>query len=432
MTHPPFADDMKTTPYWRNDAPRPRIDNAPLPDRVDAAVVGAGYTGLAAAIALARAGRSVIVFEAEDAAWGCSARNGGQIGSGVKPGPDALERRFGREGARAVVREGLASLEHTIDFIEREGVECDLHRGGRFIGAHKPGRYDAMARNFQDLSRLAPFDWHMTPKEDMARELGTDAYHGGAVLPHHATLHPAKYANGLVDLALKAGARIETRTPVLALDRTNGGVSVATTRGTVEARDAIVATNGYTGPLTPGLRRRAIPIGSYVVATEPVPPEIMDRIMPTRRAISDTRKVVYYYRASPDRRRVVFGGRVALKETDPRVSGPRLHAAMTALFPELAETRIAHSWMGFVAYTFDGLPHLGRRDGVWFSMGYCGSGVAWASYLGHKLAHKVLGDGEGDTAFDAAAFPTRPFYAGDPWFLGAAVAWYRAVDRWGR
>ena len=432
MTHPLFADDMKTAPYWWDDAPRPRIDNAPLPDRVDVAIVGAGYTGLTAAIVLARAGRGVVVFEAEDAAWGCSARNGGQIGSGVKPGLEALERRFGREGGRAVVREGLDSLDYTIDFIEREGIDCDLHKGGRFIGAHRPSRYDGMAANFRALSKIAPFDWHMVPKEDMASELGTQAYHGGAVLPHHANLHPAKYANGLVDLALKAGAAIETRTPVLGLDRTSGGVSVATTRGAVEARDAIVATNGYTGRLAPGLRRRVIPIGSYIVATEPVPPEVMGKIMPKQRALGDTRKVVYYYRSSPDRRRVVFGGRVALRETDPKVGAPRLHRAMTALFPELAETKISHSWMGFVAYTFDHLPHLGRRDGVWFSMGYCGSGVAWASYLGHKLAHKVLGDREGDTALDNARFPTRPLYTGDPWFLGAAVAWYRAMDRWGR
>ena len=208
-------------------------------------------------------------------------------------------------------------------------------------------------------------------------------------------------------------------------------MTVVTTRGRVLARDVIIATNGYTGRATPGLRRRVIPIGSYIIATEPVDPAIMQRIMPRNRVVSDTRKVVYYYRPSPDHTRVVFGGRVALKETDPRISAPRLHRIMTGLFPELRTTRISHSWMGFVAYTFDEIPHIGTHDGVWFSAGYCGSGVAWASYLGNRLGHKVLGNAEGRTAFDTIAFPTRPLYTGDPWFLGFALAWYRAMDRWG-
>ncbi len=432
MDHPLFADDMKLQPYWWDDAPRPSISNAPLPQNVDVAIVGAGYTGLTAAIVLARAGRSVIVLESEDAAWGCSARNGGQIGSGVKPGVEDLEKRYGRETCHAIIQEGFNSLNYVTGFIEDEGINCDLHKGGRFIGAHRPSRYDDMADSFAKTSKVVPFDWQMIPKNEMAEELGTEAYHGGAVLPHHCNLQPAKYANGLVDLALKAGARIETHTPVLGLDQTGQGTSVVTTRGKVKARDVIVATNGYTGRLTPGLRRRVIPIGSYMIATEPVAPEIMKKIMPRQRALSDTRKVVYYYRSSPDHTRVVFGGRVALKETDPKVSGPRLHDVMSGIFPELKETRISHSWMGFVAYTFDHLPHIGARDGVWFANGYCGSGVAWASYLGHKLGHKVLGSDEGKTAFDGLNYPTRPLYTGNPWFLGTAVAYYQAMDKWGR
>jgi glycine/D-amino acid oxidase-like deaminating enzyme len=432
VDHPLFADDMKLTPYWWDEAPRPEIANSPLPDTVDVAIIGAGYTGLTAAINLARAGRSVVVLDAEDAGWGCSARNGGQIGSGVKPDVDDLERKYGREAGHAVVHEGFNSLEHTIDFIKAEGIDCDLRQNGRFIGAHRESKYDTMAENFEALNKVRPFDWHMIPHSETKTELGTEAYFGGAVLPHHAALQPAKYVNGLVERALKAGATIETHTPVLGLDAKDGGSTVVTTRGKITARDVIVATNGYTQRLTPGLRRRVIPIGSYMIATDPIDPEIMQRIMPQQRALSDTRKVVYYYRSSPDHTRVVFGGRVALQETDPKISGPRLHDIMSGLFPELKETKISHSWMGFVAYTFDHLPHLGQRDGVWFSMGYCGSGVAWATYLGHKLAHKVLGNDEGKTAFDDMSFPTRPLYTGDPWFLGAAVAYYQAMDKWGR
>ena len=330
-----------------------------------------------------------------------------------------------------MLRESFNSLDYTTGFIEDEGLDCDLARCGRFIGAHRPGRYDGLASYLRAQSRAVPFEWHMVPPREMSAELGTDAYHGGAVIAGHASLHPGKYANALIDLARRAGAVIETRTPVLDLDVEGDATRVATSRGELRARDVIVATNGYTGRATPGLRRRVIPIGSSVIATEPLAAGVMEKIMPRKRVISDTRKVVYYYRPSPDHRRIVFGGRVALRETDPRVSGPRLHDVMTRLFPELAATRITHSWMGFVAYTFDHMPHLGRRDGVWYATGYCGSGIDWASYLGHKVALKVLGDAQGGTALADIAFPTRPLYDGDPWFLGAALIWYRTMDRWG-
>ena len=431
MSDPRFA-AMKTEPWWWQEAPRPSIPNRPLPARADVAIVGAGYTGLNAALVLARAGRSVVVFDAEDAAWGCSARNGGQIADGVKPGFETLARRYGDKAARAIVAAGRESLNHTLAFVEAEGIACDLHRGGRLIGAHRPSRYDALARHLAEHARIDPFDWHMVPPGDMAAELGTEAYCGGAVMEHHASLQPAKYANGLIRLALAAGATIETGTPVLTLAAAkDGSVEVTTARGRLRARDAVLATNGYSGPIAPGLRRRVIPIGSYMIATEPLAAETMAKIMPRQRSISDTRKVVYYYRASPDGRRVIFGGRVALKETDPAVSAPRLHREMTGLFPELAAAKVSHSWLGFVAYTFDEMPHIGRRDGLWFAMGYCGAGVAWASWMGHKLGHKVLGAAEGATPFDDLAFPTRAFYRGDPWFLAAAVAWHRAMDRWG-
>ncbi len=190
----------------------------------------------------------------------------------------------------------------------------------------------------------------------------------------------------------------------------------------------VVATNGYTGRLTPWLRRRVIPIGSYIIATEPIEPDLMARLMPRNRVVGDTRKVVYYYRASPDRRRILFGGRVSHGETDPRRTAPRLHADMAQLFPELAPVRISHSWVGFVAYTFDALAHIGRHDGIYYAMGYCGSGVSMAGYLGMRVGQKVLARGQGQTGFDDVVFATRPFYGGNPWFLSPMVAYYRWCD----
>jgi glycine/D-amino acid oxidase-like deaminating enzyme len=196
----------------------------------------------------------------------------------------------------------------------------------------------------------------------------------------------------------------------------------------VSARDVVVATNGYSGRLVPWLTRRIMPIGSYIIATEPLPPQLVDRLFPTGRLVSDTRRTVYYYRASPDRRRVLFGGRVSAAETDTRISGPRLQRDMEAIFPELSGVPFTHSWMGMVAYSFDSLAHCGVHDGIHYAMSYCGSGVSMASYLGMRTGQRVLGRPEGRTGFDDLRFPTLPFYGGRPWFLPAAVAWFRWRD----
>ncbi len=157
----------------------------------------------------------------------------------------------------------------------------------------------------------------------------------------------------------------------------------------------------------------------------------MRRLIPRDRMLGDTRKLVFYYRASPDRSRILFGGRVSLAETDPFATGPRLHAEMVRIFPELAASRISHSWVGFVAYTFDSLPHVGRHDGIYYAMGYCGSGVGMASYLGTRVGQQLLGLAEGRTGFDGLAFETRPLYAGKPWFLAPSVLYYRWRDKFG-
>jgi glycine/D-amino acid oxidase-like deaminating enzyme len=387
-----------------------------------------------AALTLAREGRNVVVFDAEDAGYGCSSRNGGQCGAGLKPGFDGLTARFGKTRAIALYREALASLEYLSEFVRDEGIECHFSRPGRFVGAHTPGHYETLSRDYETLRRELGVDCHAVPRTEQHSEIGSDIYYGGGVMVGHAALHPALYHRGLLDRTLAAGAVVAPHTPVTRIERSGAGFAVTHGRGTLAAGDVIVATNGYSNAnrALPGVRRRVIPIGSYMIATEPLAPGVMERLIPNNRVLNDTRRVVLYYRSSPDRRRVVFGGRVALAETDPRASGPKLHRIMTAIFPELATARITHSWMGFVAFTFDHLPHVGVHDGLHFAMGYCGSGVAMGSWLGHKVALKVLGAPEGRTAFDDVAFQTRPFYDGAPWFLAGAVLYYRLCDRLAR
>jgi glycine/D-amino acid oxidase-like deaminating enzyme len=423
-----FAADFKPEPYWWARAPRPALPAAAPPRQADLVVIGSGYTGLHAALQAARGGRQTVVLDAEAAGWGCSTRNGGQISTSIKPDFAGLARKYGPERAFRILKEGHDSLAWIGDFIAAEKIDCDFRIAGRFCGAHSPGQYEALARRLANQPRGLEVEAHMVPRAEQKSELGTDLYHGGAVYLRHASVDPARYHQGLLERVRQAGAAIVPRCAADGVERDGRGFRVATPRGAIAARDVVVATNGYTGAATSWLRRRVIPIGSYIIATETLAPELMARLMPRGRTVSDTRRIVYYYRPSPDGTRILFGGRVSLSETDPRVSGPRLHAAMTRIFPELARTRISYSWCGFVAYTFDELMHIGKHEGIHYAMGYCGSGVGMASYLGMRLGQQVLGLREGATAFDGLAFETRPFYTGKPWFLAPTIRYYRWRD----
>jgi glycine/D-amino acid oxidase-like deaminating enzyme len=426
-----FAPDFKPTPYWWDRTPRPECPSINLPDQADVLVVGSGYTGLHAAVQTARAGLSTVVIDAEDAGFGCSTRNGGQISTSIKPGFAELSRRYGSEVATAILKDGQASLDFTADFIRTERIECDHRVVGRFHGAHLPKKFDQLAKDCEDKNPAFTTDAYMIAPRDMPSELGTKAYHGGCVFPHHASVDPARYHSGLLDVAIAAGARVIPNCAATNLARTSTGLTVTTLKGTIRAKNVILATNGYSGQISPWHKRRIIPIGSYIIATSPIEPELMNRLFPTDRVVSDTRKLVYYYRPSPDRSRILFGGRVSVSETDPKKSAPRLHAELSALFPELRNIQISHSWMGFVGYTFDTVAHIGEENGVYYAMGYCGSGVGMAGYLGMKLGRKAAGLAGGETGLEQIGFPTRPLYSGKPWFLAPAVMAYRIRDRFG-
>ena len=411
---------------------RPPSDRCdPLPAAVDVAVVGAGYTGLHAALVAARAGRSVAVFDAGALGQGCSTRNGGQLSTSIKPGYGALVARYGEKAARAILEDGIASRRFTEAFVREEGIDCDFRVAGRFHAAHSPRAQAALVAGLE----AAPEDLRpratVVPRASQAAEIGSDACHGGAVFHDHAELDPGRYHAGLLARAAEAGATLHAGTEVTALDEAADGVTLATSKGAVRARDVVLATNGYSGGLSPWHARRVIPIGSYIIATEPIAPDLMAEVNPRRRILSDSRRVVYYWRTSPDNRRILFGGRVAAAEIDLRLSARRLHAELLRLHPQLAGTRVSHSWMGFVGYSFDSLAHLGRRGRVHHAMGYCGSGVGMAGWLGHSLGLALTAQAGGAQGLGARDWPTRPLYSGRPWFLPAAVAWKRGLDRLG-
>ena len=416
---------MNPTPYWWEEAPPGDLDPVPLPAATDAVVIGAGYAGLAAALTLARAGRRVLVLEAGRPGEAASSLNGGMAVGKVKPGFAGLVKNLGLDGAKAVMNEGKEAADYLERLIADEKIACDYARSGWFYAAHTAKDYEALGRQADLLCRHTHIDAAMVPRPEQHREIGSDAFHGGEVRTDIAGLHPAKLHQGLLDRALDAGATIAADTPVVGLVRETGGFTLTTPRGSVGARDVIVATNGYTGRATPWLRRRVIPIRSQIVVTAPLPPHLMDRLMPNRRMYVDSRRLHNYFRPTPDGTRILLGGRAGADAAD----STRTRARLLTIFPDLADIPVTHAWAGFTGYTFDTMPHIGVHDGAHFAMGFCGGGVVWAPWLGRKVAEKVLGAPEAPTLFDTDAFPTRPCYFGRPWFLPAVMAYYGMLDR---
>lgn len=421
--------EVKYEPYWWEQAPRPELPEAPLPRAVDVAVVGSGYTGLSAALTLARGGRSVLLFEAEEPGHGASSRNGGGVGTApFKLSFRATEALLGRDRAVRLWKEGIASVDYLADLVEREQIACHFVRSGRFLGAWRPGDYERLAREVDLLRGHVGYEAHMVPRAEQHGMVGSDLYHGGRFNARDGVLHPALFHQGLLDRALSAGAALAARNPVTGVERQGGGFVLHSARGAVRAGAVLLATNGYSGGAVPFLVRRIIPVGSQIIATEPLPKNLVARLVPRGNMIVDTKRTVHYYRASHDGSRILMGGRPLLRDASPQAAARPLRRFMLRVFPELAGARITHAWGGRLGFTFDRLPHIGEHDGIHYACGYLGSGVAMSTYLGHKAALKILGSPEAETALDGRDFPTMPFYSGNPWFLAGVAAYYRVRD----
>jgi glycine/D-amino acid oxidase-like deaminating enzyme len=424
-----FAPTFVERPYWHDGVDLGvRNPTAVLPTTTDVAIIGGGYTGLSAAAITAAAGRATLVLEAATLGAGCSGLNGGQASTSLKPSFARLRSRFGNEWALAVHREGIQALQELRELVERGGLNCDWQPVGRFLGAHSPKHFERL-RRVSDVQRSQlGIPSEVVERRDQLREIASDIYHGGLVYPHHAAVHPAKLLRELCRLALQSGADYSENSRVTSVQRDGQSFLVQTSRGIVAARNVIIATNGYTGPFSPWHRRRVIPIASQIVATEALPPGLVKQLLPTGRVISDTRRVVVYYRASPDTTRILFGGRSTLTDSPAATYAPHLIGWLRRIFPQLDTARISHAWSGTVAYTFDELPHLGENNGVHYCMGYCGSGVTLSTYFGRKIGLQVLGKPAGATALDGIPFQTRPLYSGYPWFLAPSILTYRILD----
>jgi glycine/D-amino acid oxidase-like deaminating enzyme len=409
------------------NAAMPPPSAQPLPSRVDVLVIGAGYTGLSAARETAAAGRSTLVLEAGEMGAGCSSRNGGQVAYSIKPSFNTLKAKFGADAAFGICREGLDAVAYLRSLAKQQG-DCAWREDGCFYGAHTARHYTQMVRDAENQPRGLEQRISVVAKADQHGEIASDFYHGGCVYHDDASVDPTRLLLALLRRALDGGASVVDRCPAGAINPTRDGFEVQTPRGVVHARQVLLATNGYSGPLSPWHRRRVIPIGSYQIATEPLGADRVRSLIPHGRNIVDSRRVVVYFRPSADGERIIFGGRAALSEKDPLACVPRLRRMMARIFPELKSVRVSHAWVGWVAYTFDTLPHLGQHAGVYHCMGYCGQGVPLAPYLGMRIGQQMLGLKEGRTALDGLPFPSRPYYHTKPWFLAPSVFAYRVAD----
>ena len=415
--------------FWLDGVSLPPSSAEPLPSKADVLVVGSGYTGLSAASETAAAGCATVVLDAGPIGGGCSSRNGGQVAFSFKPSLDELTARHGRSVAERLYAEGYESIAQLRESASDGTLDCDWREVGSFCGAHSRRHLEALERKADALPEQLRKRVSIVPRDHLDEEIASPLYHGGLVVHDDAAVNPARIVVSLDARARAAGARVYGNTAVRAIDRVGREFDVATTRGRILARRVLIATNGYTGRFSPWHRRRVLPIGSYIIATEELDPAIVRRLIPRGRNVGDTRRVVTYVRPSPDGRRILFGGRASAGERDVVRLVPRMRQMMTQMFPDLARVRITHAWMGFVAYTFDTMPHLGEQDGLFHCLGYCGQGVPHAIYYGRKAGLRMLGAPGGDSALIGLAFPSRPYYTGWPWFLPATVAFYRLRDR---
>jgi glycine/D-amino acid oxidase-like deaminating enzyme len=411
---------------WSEQVELSRCPAAPLPSHTDIVIIGGGYTGLAAARTLARRGTDVTLLERHHLGWGASSRNGGFVLQGYKPEMEDLARMVGPERARRMFQLTLEAIRLLERLIAEEGIACDFTRCGALTLAAKPGHLPALEQTGRFLHQELGYETELLGREDMGREIGSVRYHGALLDPGGCSLQPAKFVRGLGLAAQRAGARLMEDTEVTRVRKVAGGFEVGTSRGLVRAGEVLAATNGYTPAALGRLRRRVIPIGSYIIATKPLGQELARRLIPKGRVMSDTKNLLYYFRLSPDSR-MVFGGRASFTPASTKRSARILASGMQEVFPELAGADIEYAWSGKVAYPIDHLPHAGRLDGIHYSMGYCGHGVALATYLGTRMGEVLLGTGEVPD-LGGKRFKAIPFFNGFPWFLPFVGGYYRTRD----
>lgn len=426
--------DFSTDPYWWDGLPDlPSVSpTASLPEQASAVIVGSGVTGLTAALAAARAGEAPVVLDADRLGNGATTRNNGMVIPYLRATPGVLNSRFGTERAAQISREADRSFSHFADLVEQEKLDCDIKPVERFMLAITPHHYRHMIDAAEEY-KTAGIDvgWKLLDTDAMRNQSGCIGFHGGVVGTRAYAIHPGKLHAELARRAVELGSKLIPHTRVTAIERGKGGFRVTTSRGTIHANRVAIATNGYSGFEFPWLHRRILPVVAYMAATEPVDPAVMDRLFPHQRSFTDTKQNLTWIRSSPDRKRILLGGRAGPLWGGLHKKAAGIRADAARILPEIADLRISHCWRGQLGFTFDGVAHVSEHNGILFAGGYCGAGLATGSWLGTRIGERLAGK-VGETAFDTRNFPTRFFYNGNPWFMPliyAQMNWKDMKDR---
>ncbi|AXF06157.1 NAD(P)/FAD-dependent oxidoreductase [Paraburkholderia hospita] len=422
---------MHLSSYWL-DTSEPFVSTSPeVPDgNCDVVVVGGGITGTAAALALAKKGARVVVCEAGTVGQAASGRNGGMCNNGFAQDYASLSQRIGAELANRLYLAFDAGVDTVERLVREESIDCDFVRRGKLKLAAKPEHFDKLARSQALLAASVDPDTRLLTKAELRDEIGSDRYHGGLIFQKSAGMHVGRYVRGLAKAAQARGAHILEGAPVLGLRReSSGAYVVGTPRGEIRTPQVLLASGiSQVGPFG-WIRRRIVPVGAFIIVTEPLPLEQLDRLLPTRRMATDTKNFVNFFRVTPDNR-MLFGGRARFATSNPssdEKSGLILRQQMATVFPELANVRIDYCWGGMVDMTANRLPRAGERDGVYYSMGYSGHGTHMATLMGTLMAEIM--DGRADlNPWKDFDWPAIPGYFGKPWFLPFVGAWYRLKD----
>ena len=423
---------MKFTSYWLDTAPKGSLARSKtiVEGRTDVAVIGGGLTGVVAALHLARGGAKVHVFEQHTVGFGASGRNGGMATTGMSIGIRDAVAKMGFDKAASLYR----TYGQAVDLIEKlvmeEGIDCDFARPGKLILASKPAHVQGFEKTAELLNSRLGVETHLVPKSELGREIGSDAFHGGMVDSKSASLHVGKYIRGLGEAAERAGVTIHEDAPVLTLTKLGSGHELETPRGRIQANQVLLATGAYTRRPFRWHQVRIAPVGSFIIATEPLDASVCDDLLPTRRVASDSKNLLNYFRITPDNR-LLFGGRARFAMSNPQSdekSGKLLRDAMVHIFPQLTGAKVDYCWGGLVDMTLDRMVKAGQHDGVYYSMGYAGHGVQMATYMGRQMAEYMSGVPEANIWRDFE-FRRIPGHFGPPWFLPVAGAYYKIKDR---
>ena len=418
--------------YWHTTVKMPDDSKLPpLPEKVDVAIIGGGYTGLSAARTLAKQGVKAAVLEANTIGWGASSRNGGMILTGLKLGMRSVLNKYGRETARRLFQCSLESIDTVEGIVKEENLDCGFRRYGHLLTVNKPKHSDALKEEVEFMQKEFNHPLRLLSREQQHTEIGSELYYGALLDECSGGLNPAQYVSGLAAAAERAGATLHARARVKRLERRADGFVLETERGSLSADSVLVATSGYTGAVTKSLQKKVIPIGSFIIATEKLPDDLAKQLIPNGRMIFDSMHYLNYFRLWDNR--MIFGGRAAFfPETSRTIrrSAEILRQEMIQVYPQLKDVKIDYVWGGTLDFAFDMMTHVGETEGVYYSLGYAGHGVAMATYMGKTVAEAMMKGTIKEHPFNQFSFPSAPLglYNGFPWFLPFAGAWHKILD----